>query len=320
MTNAQSKEEEQQQPSQEIDLELAESIVQAEKLLVGDSTDATTKLNMAGDEAVVIDPIIQGKKSHSCASAWRTSSWCITCNIRSRINALLEDQDKMQKYSVGISASMELYRVLVSSLLILFVPQDCGAGSVDDGAATKVCSYSENMESAGTVYSAGLALNFVTLGVILLMYAIEIKRENRLISYLEVNKNLPFDNESVGYALEKGLSKERRESILSLDSWFQRIGALAMLFFVANVVLSGIVVYDYSLGSQTTSTFVTNVLFMTDKMSNVYFTIATDKNILLSSYMKSKVQFNDVDPDKKEAEIADSSDIEDDAKVFVIEE
>ncbi len=311
MTNAQSKEDQQSQTqSKDIDIELAESIVQAEKLLVGDSTDATK----AGDDVVVIDPIIQGKKSHSCAS------WCITCNIRSRINALLEDQDRMQKYSVGISASMELYRVLVSSLLILFVPQDCGAGSVDDGAATKVCSYSENMESAGTVYSAGLALNFVTLGVILLMYAIEIKRENRLISYLEVNKNLPFDNESVGYALEKGLSKERRESILSLDSWFQRIGALAMLFFVANVVLSGIVVYDYSLGSQTTSTFVTNVLFMTDKMSNVYFTIATDKNILLSSYMKSKVQFNDVDPDKKEAEIADSSDIDDDAKVFVIEE
>jgi hypothetical protein len=58
------------------------------------------------------------------------------------------------------------------------------------------------------------------------------------------------------------------------------------------------VVYDYYLDSKTTITFITNVLFMITKLKDVNSIVNTDKNIFYSAYLKSRVQFNDVDPNK----------------------
>ena len=45
--------------------------------------------------------------------------------IKENINEKLNDQDFNQKIAVSISVILELYRVLVSSFLVLFVPQKC---------------------------------------------------------------------------------------------------------------------------------------------------------------------------------------------------
>ena len=46
------------------------------------------------------------------------------------------DQDTLQRINVGIQVLLELYRVITSSLLILFVPQIC-----DD----HICTTTENL-------------------------------------------------------------------------------------------------------------------------------------------------------------------------------
>lgn len=200
----------------------------------------------------------------------------------------LNDQDFMQKASVLPTFLLELYRVMISSFLILFVPQLC-----DD----HVCSYDENMTLGNELYSAGLIFNFITMLSFLIMYFFEIKRENRLITYLEVNKNVPSDNDSVQKMLES-LPEDKRNSIWTLDLCYQRAGYASIGCFVANSFLSGFVVYQYYLDTQTTTTFVTNIIVMITKLGDVYTTVNTEKNIFYSSYLKGKVQFNDVDPDK----------------------
>ena len=57
--------------------------------------------------------------------------------------------------------------------------------------------------------------------------------------------------------------------------------------------------YDYYLDNQTTTTFVTNVLFMVLKIVDIRMTINTETNIFYSAYLKDKVQYNDVDPREK---------------------
>jgi hypothetical protein len=133
--------------------------------------------------------------------------------------------------------------------------------------------------------------------IFLTLYGVEIKRENRLITYLDVDKTKPADNESVGKALEN-LSVEKRESIWKLDTYYQATFYAAIIAFIANSILSGIVIYDYSLGNQTTTTMITNILFMAMKLADVYGVANTDSNIFYSAYLKGNVQFNDVDPDK----------------------
>ena len=208
--------------------------------------------------------------------------------IKDTIKDKMEDQDFNQKVAVSISVILELYRVLVSSFLVLFVPQKCG---------DHVCSLSENMVLENHLYSAGLVFNFITMASFLAMYTFEIKRENRLITYLEVNKSVPSDNNSVGTALEK-LPQDKRDSIWQLDKYYMYSGRASILMFIVNTILSGFVVYEYYLDSQTTSTYITNILFMVTKLADVYANVNTEKNVFYSAYMKGKIQYNDVDPNK----------------------
>ena len=203
---------------------------------------------------------------------------------------LLGQQDTQQKLFATASFLVELYRVLVSSLLILFVPQLCG---------DQICTYSENMESPNHLYSTGLTVNFITLGAFFTLYTIELQRENMLINYLDVSKSKPSDNESVGEALKK-LSPIRFKRIHMINRLYKIFGRVAFLLFILNTILSGLVVYEYGAGNQTTSTFVTNVMFMATKMIQIYGTLTADKNIFYSAYLSEKVQYNDVDPEKVE--------------------
>jgi hypothetical protein len=106
-----------------------------------------------------------------------------------------------------------------------------------------------------------------------------------------------FDNDSVGTALNH-LSLDRKKSIMYLDKMYQLIGKTTVVMFVSNTILSGIVIYNYYLDNQTTSTYITNILFMSTKIYDVYSNSTSDENIFYSAYLKTKVQYNDVDPSK----------------------
>ena len=210
------------------------------------------------------------------------------CSIIQCVKDKLNDQDFNQKISISSVVALEMYRVIVSSFLVLFVPQKC-----DD----HVCSLKENMVLENHLYNAGLIFNFITMASFLAMYTFEIKRENRLITYLEVNKSVPTDNVSVGNALAK-LQVSKRDSIWELDKYYMYSGFTSINIFIINTILSGFVIYKYYLDSQTTTTYITNILFMVTKLIDVYANVNTEKNIFYSAYMKGKIQYNDVDPDK----------------------
>ena len=203
--------------------------------------------------------------------------------------SLMNNQDFVQKISIVPIVLVELYRVMVSSFLILFVPQKC----VDH-----VCTLNENLVLDSQLYNAGLTMNFITAFFFAILYILEIKRENRLITYLHVSNTCPTDNNSVGEVLNL-LPIDKRSNILYLDKAYQQMGYFVMLLFIANTILSGFVVFNYYLDNQTTTTYITNIILMITKLGDIYTTANTEKNIFYSSYLKGRIQFNDVDPDKK---------------------
>ncbi len=198
------------------------------------------------------------------------------------------DQDFNQKVNVALTLVLEFYRVIMGSLLILMVPQKC-----DD----HVCSATENIERTGGLDYAGLALNFATLASMCGLYYIEVKRENKMITYLEVNPEKARDNESVGEALEQ-LSEEKKKAILMLDKSYCNAGYGSIGLFIVNAVISLLCIMQNYLDSKTLTVLLTNILFMSSKLADVITTVKTDENIFYSAYLKRKVQFNDVDPDK----------------------
>lgn len=202
----------------------------------------------------------------------------------------IKDQDFSQRINVTISVAAELYRLLSSSLLILFVPQEC------DG---HVCSLSENMICDTPFYYVAISFNYFTLFSFLLLYTTEIIRENRMIKYLDVNANLPTDDKSVEENIQL-LPAEKKNKILSVDKYYQVIGYHCIITYVINVIFSSIIVNDYYLNNQTTTAMITYILLMVTKLSSIYIIAHTDKNVFYSAYLKTNVQYNDVDNDFKE--------------------
>ena len=206
----------------------------------------------------------------------------------SQIREVLNNQDTSQKLNVVLVLLMEIYRVLMGALLVSFVPQNCGG---------HICSPTENLYNGNDLYIAGFVINFFTLLSFLALYGIEIKRENRLIAYLDVNTHNPNDSESVGTAL-LALPESKRDNILYLDAIYQKGGYFVTGAFALNTVFSGIVIFDNYLDSKTITAYLTNVLFMASKVYNVYSIANTDKNVFYSAYLSHKMQYNEVDPDK----------------------
>jgi hypothetical protein len=199
----------------------------------------------------------------------------------------ISDQDFKQKVNVNISFIMELYRVVMASFLLMFVPQKCGE---------ELCGMYETL-FVSDLNITGFSVNITTFVSFLAMYFYEIRRENKMITYLHVNSEVPCDNDAVDEALNK-LDSSKKQAILRLDKNYQRTTYLAMVCFVANAVLSGVIVKDSYLDSKTATAFITNILFMALKLVDAYGIANTEDNIFYSAYLKSKLQYNDVDPDK----------------------
>ena len=211
-----------------------------------------------------------------------------------RLIAKVSNQDFTQKLNASITFVLELYRVLMGSMLLMFVPQKCNDRS---------CNLTELMfTNAGAAYNANYVINFFTIASFLLLYVFEFRREHKMIDYLDVNPKFASDNTSVGNALML-LPEKRRNIILSLDHNYQRATYLSMFFFILNTIFSGCSVYDRYLDSKTSSVFFTNIIFLATKLIDAHGLANTETNIFYSAYLKNRVQYNYVDPDK----IADTS-------------
>jgi len=205
------------------------------------------------------------------------------------IHKLAHDQDTTQRINVGIQVLLEMYRVITSSLLILFVPQIC-----DD----HICTTTENLVWETSTYNTALCFNFISMAFLVNMYYMELVRENRLIKYLSINPELANDNEEVGKRLEL-LSTTKQNKIFSINKNYRFSAYGALCIYVLNVMLSSISISKYYSGSQTISTLITYILFIATKFASVKTLVSTDKNIFYSAYIKANVQFNDVDDDCK---------------------
>jgi len=196
--------------------------------------------------------------------------------------------DSSQKFDIAVGFCLEFYRAIMAAFLVMFVPQKCG---VD------VCSTSENMLAGKSIlYDAAGSINIVTFLSFMYLYYVEINREHKMIDYLEMNRELPKDNDSVGEALVN-LDKGKQAELHALDHKYMYAGYTAMFMFLANTSLSAVPILKNSLDAKTYTVLLTNVLFIVAKLQEVYSIVNTKEHVFYSAYLTERQQFNDVDPD-----------------------
>lgn len=204
------------------------------------------------------------------------------------LSETLNDQDFKQKMGMYTSFIMEFYRVLMGSFLIIFVPQECNG---------HICTMTDNIATGDVMKDVTFSFNVITFACFLVMYYAELKRENKMITYLHVNPELPRDNDAVGEALLQ-LPVEKKNSILKLDKLYQRTGRGAMIVYTINVALSAIVAITNYLDDKTITVLLTNAIFMALKLYDTKTITDTEENVFLSAYLTRRIQYNDADPDK----------------------
>lgn len=209
--------------------------------------------------------------------------------IYQKIMERINNQEFYQRYQAVTSILIELFRVITSSLLIVFVPQKCG---------DNICTLSETINFDFDLKGIGLSINFITLIAFMLMYVIEIWRENRLIKYLDVNPNMPNDCDYIANIMNI-LPHDKKEKILNGNFYYMYIAYITIVVYIINAIISGIIINHAYLSNQTYATFITYVIFMITKLTNSYGVVNTEENVFYSAYLKTNVQFNDIDRNYK---------------------
>lgn len=198
------------------------------------------------------------------------------------------NQDRNQKVSMVFTTLFEIYRVLMSSLLLMFVPQLCGEAQ---------CSLNDKVFPDNDYEKFVAISNYLAMTTFFVFYYYEVTREMYFINYLHTNRFKSRDNDSVEVAM-KQLDDERKEKIENAADTYRTMGYVCTGSFAFNTVVSSVAVFGNFLDSKTITVMVTNVMFMSIKLYDVYFVTNTKKYVFLSAYLNRKVQFNDVDPDK----------------------
>jgi hypothetical protein len=183
-----------------------------------------------------------------------------------------------------ISILIEAYRIFNGTLLVIFVPGVCGG---------RACLPQQNFENGSILYRINCGFNLAALLTFMMLYAVEIKREYTLNTYLRVNPELPSDSTTVKAAVTK-LTIERQEILHALDRLYQRAIRFTILIIFMNTVLSGYVIMTEYANDKGPTLFATGTILIATKIYTILTIGSYDGYV--SAYVQKRMEFNDAQP------------------------
>ena len=239
------------------------------------------------------------------------------------IKAYFNNQDTQQNMTVTINFISDGFKVLMASLLSVFVPQKCETyvpnidifnstfGSMDWAVAlnrntsfTKgingttldehICTLKENFSDLINFNSFVLAFNFLTLFYFMYLYYIELNREKWLISHFDYDKNKTDEailTVKVEYPDIHDKLQEKNYKYMRAYKYLVIIYSFNMLF--SAVLLFYYYYYDY----RTATAFLTNIILCSSKMrvGRLISKESYEKGYAYSFYNIKNISFNKID-------------------------
>jgi hypothetical protein len=189
----------------------------------------------------------------------------------------------IQVLSTAGVVCVDIYRNVMGSMLVLFVPATCG---------NHPCNPLENLMNGNTIYLCAVGCNFATLLSFLILLGIEFRRENWLNHYLIVNHELPMNT---GNILTK-LTEPRQQKLHGMMQLYQRWVYITLAIYMANIGFSAYIIFTDYMDLKTPVSLVTNTLLIGAKLYDVHLIAGADS--FVSAYKRSHVRYNDVNPQK----------------------
>ncbi len=198
------------------------------------------------------------------------------------------DVDTKQRIMTSMYMMMEIYKVLMGTFLVIFVPQQCG---------NKICGSTENFFKGGMINTVGNISNIVTFTSIGTLYFIEMKRENWCIKYLDIDDNKTTNN--LDTEIEKYPKYKNEMQRLNKNYLISVYFALFMM--IANFIISGFTVYQSYAGPNSITTFISFFMLVSLKLYSSWNvgSLSVKYERANSAYLKEPKTYNTIDEDHR---------------------
>jgi hypothetical protein len=212
--------------------------------------------------------------------------------------------DMKERLKIGALWVFQSYKVIMGSLLILFVPQKCeelveySGSSADDSTEyeSAICSVSDNLHKTDDMFhNVTLGFNFLCVGLFLITYVVELRRENWCVKNFDINHDFP-DNHLDDIIDQK---PELKAELYKRNNRYFKITSVTSSVYMINLILSSIIIYDNYVGIQAVTSYTSYVALILLKIYNSlsisYSSLKGEK--ALSGYITEFSSFNVFDED-----------------------
>jgi len=198
----------------------------------------------------------------------------------------LLDSDSIERFEVVFIFTVELCRIGMGCFTSIFVSYTCGENE---------CTLNEKFYPTEISAIIILILNCISFLSFVILYGIELYRENWLIEYLDKKEDLPEND------LENHLPPELKIELIKLNKRYYIISVATLIIFVINVLSCGVFIFKSYNSFSTATTFVSFTLLLLQKVYYSYSISKLDngKCSAHSSFLTIPYIFNTVDKDYK---------------------
>ena len=198
------------------------------------------------------------------------------------------DIDTKERLKITLIFLLQSYKVLMGSMLVLFVPQMCG---------DKVCSIVDNLYKEEELHRTCLVLNFISALSFTICYTIELRRENWCIEHLDIDDN--FGDNNLPLVLKN--RPELEKALHRINNNYYYSSNITTILYVLNLIISTVSIGLNNAGNATVTAYLSFVILILLKLNNAVFISNDSKknNMALSAYMTELQSFNVIDKDHR---------------------
>ena len=202
------------------------------------------------------------------------------------INNLFENPEgrmtNLQRVTIILFTCFEAYRTIISSYLTVFVPQNC------DGYS---CTIVQNIIPKDNLEIAAISINTFMAIYFCVLFTTERIRETTVKKYLVPDKSYPTDKEYLVKMLSQMNNHERQE-ILKLNRIYRVLAQFLLILFFANASVSCVVIQKNYLNNTTVTVFITNALFMINRIHKALKITSSGEYNIYSAYRSDNLLYN----------------------------
>jgi hypothetical protein len=227
-------------------------------------------------------------------------------------------QDCCQRFWMVVAVCTELARIYLGSFLVIYMSIWCYpilTYTTSDGYTyySSATSYTElcdqDTQASFFANASGLEflayfLNCFTFALWCCFYILEIYRENKLISYLDVNPNKSMDSDSCTTHFQN-IEAGKLAELNGLNYKYKCFCWFMFMCTLTNIIISGtfLLKWAYPKNAENGSAdsayiaYISSAMLTLGKVNKVFANARAPANVFYSGFSVQKRQYNDVDPD-----------------------